>query len=272
MNFPKFWNRITTSGPELLEYLNNLYSSSIISVTMDSIIPIALNDLKIEFNNYKLELVALPFEQQIGVIGILLDGLERLSGDIEHYKEKYDNKDSEEIFKAAEKANKSFIYCSDYHYHAVVKIHEHFSPILNKLMEEYESDITPITSVSDQEYKPIGFQSSQASKKLIWNRKGTDLVELMVALYEVNAFKATEGDVERKDIYALLMQLFNCQIADIDNTKKSLANRNDETRFMDKLEQAIDENWEQHNDFIKELKKDLISHYGVLAEKKSKNR
>lgn len=85
--------------------------------------------------------------------------------------------------------------------------------------------------------------------KLVWNRSDTDLLELVVSLYESGAVQNPSKDLSQKGIIEIMSSVFGKEIKDIHKKLNAARNRKkDDGSFINKLQTALEEYYHKLDD------------------------
>lgn len=140
--------------------------------------------------------------------------------------------DSEKEFKYSK------IYYPDFEKLCNIEL-ERLNTKLKLLQAHSTSQQKTVPAVAPVEYEMPGFP-------LYWNASLTDLLELLTALFKVNAFKRKDGnDLNRTDLIAIFENLFGIEIKHVESKLTRATGRKiDQTPFINKLKLAF-ENYRQ---------------------------
>lgn len=108
---------------------------------------------------------------------------------------------------------------------------------IEKQLEIENKYKTPKAVVTNQKVN----QNSNNEKYYTWNTSGTDLLELVVALYKNNCFQRKDGKpIKRVELTEYFLDLFSVEIKDVEGSLTRATNRKiNKTPFLDSLKIAF---------------------------------
>jgi hypothetical protein len=118
---------------------------------------------------------------------------------------------------------------------------------LDKISElEKKTTLKETSAVTPQAIEPSDF---------IWNTTDTNLLELVAALYQVNAIKLKGGTkLTRVELISYFETMFGFQIKNVEVKLTRATNRQDKTPFLDSLTLAFENYAEEKDEKIRKRK------------------